>query len=97
MGKNAEKLIHEYWVKDAERKLIESKMVKHDQNHMNEHGMLVKNKLEEIGATDLMLIAEKSEVPKLTFKLNGNTYTTDCIYDFTYDIIMNNVYEKLKQ
>lgn len=97
MGKEGRKLIEEYWRKDVERKRIEAKSVKYDQNHIHEHSILIKNELEKLGATDLMLIAANVEAPKLTFKLNGNIYTTDCLYDFTYDNVMNNINEKLKQ
>ncbi len=63
---------------------------------MYEHSLLIKNKLEEMGASDLMIITENVEAPKLTFKLDNVTYTTDCLSDFTYDVVMKNIYEKLK-
>lgn len=97
MGKEERKLIEEYWRKDAERKRIEAKIVKYDRNHMYEHSVLIQNELEKLGAIDLMLICEDIEAPKLTFKLNGNVYTTDCLYDFSYENVMNNINEKLKQ
>ncbi len=94
--KRNRKLIDEYWEKDRLRKISESKITKHSNDYMVDVSIKIDKKLKEMNATDLMIISEKVEAPKLTFKIDGVRYTTDEIFDFTYEKIMLNIKNTLK-
>jgi len=84
-------LITEYWEEDKIRKKAEAKIVKHSTDHYMNESIKIKNSLEEMGASNLLIIVDDVEAPKLQFTINKKPYTTNCIFDFTYENVMKDV------
>ena len=89
-----EELIAEYWHKDVERKKLESRITKYPSSHYSTESEKLKKEIKKLGGTNLMIIAEKLEAPRIRFTLNDKEIISDEIFDFTYDKIIKNI--KLK-
>jgi len=90
-----EQLIAQYWQEDRERKIQEARFVKYTPEHNRIEGEKITRELESLGATDIMLMAEKLSGPRLTFTLDCERIESDEIFDFTYENVMKDIREKI--
>ena len=75
MGQRQEKLIEKYWIKDRERKQIENSMINYNQSNLQVVSEKLINYVNDIGGTNLQLIAETINPPQITFKMKGKQIT----------------------
>jgi hypothetical protein len=85
MGRKQEKLIAEYWETDRKRKQIENSMINFNSANLEIVANKLKDYMDNIGGTDLQIIAETINPPQITFNLNNKQITTESIYNWNWE------------
>jgi hypothetical protein len=77
------------------RKTSKDKYVKYSQEHMDTENLKLIEELKKIGASDITIDSE--DELRLKCKLGNLDITTDPIFDYTCDKIMENIVKKTQE